>query len=357
MSPRGLGGTASSSSSRCRLKSPAGLDFPTLGRQKRGVSSPRLAKFAWGVLGYNVLVILWGAYVRASGSGAGCGAHWPMCGGEVMPRNPRIETIIELSHRATSGISLILVVALAIFAFRVEPKGSVVRRASLASVVFIMFEALIGAGLVLFELVAHNASVKRALSMSLHLTNTFLLLAALSLTAWWASGNPRVTFRRQGPLPWIFSLTMLAMIVLGTSGAITALGDTLFPVRSLAEGFAQELSATAHLFVRLKILHPFLALGVGLGMIACATTSRLLRPTANVRRLSRVLIVIYLAQLSAGLLNVTLLAPIWLQIVHLALAEGIWICLVLLGASALSCHPEIAKRPKDVTGLRPATSL
>ncbi|MEO6573289.1 MAG: COX15/CtaA family protein [Polyangiaceae bacterium] len=320
------------------------------------MTSPRLAKFAWGVLAYNVLVILWGAFVRASGSGAGCGAHWPMCNGVVMPVNPRIETLIELSHRVTSGLSLLLVVVLAVFAFRVERPGSPVRRAAFASVVFIMFEALIGAGLVLFELVAHNASVKRALSMSLHLTNTFFLLAALSLTAWWASGNPRVTFRRQGPIPWIFGLTMLAMIVLGTSGAITALGDTLFPVHSLSEGFAQELSATAHLFVRLKILHPFLALGVALGMIACATTSRLLRPTASVQRLSRMLIVIYLAQLSAGLLNVTLLAPIWLQLVHLALAEGIWICLVLLGASALHAPIMSKNGPAPMSERPPSTS-
>jgi heme A synthase len=332
------------------------LIFRGFDAKSLGVTSPRLAKFAWGVLAYNVLVILWGAFVRASGSGAGCGAHWPMCNGEIMLRNPRIETVIELSHRVTSGISVVLVVALAVFAFRVEPRGSVVRRAAVASVFFIFAEALIGAGLVLFELVAHNASVKRALSMSLHLTNTFLLLASLSLTAWWASGNPRVTFRRQGPLPWIFSLTMLSMIILGTSGAVTALGDTLFPVHSLAEGFAQELSATAHLFVRLKILHPFLALGVGLGMIACATTSRLLRPTPSVRILSRLLIAIYLGQLAAGLLNVTLLAPIWLQIVHLALAEGIWISLVLLGASAL--HAPIMSRngPAPMSDRPPSTS-
>jgi heme A synthase len=321
-------------------------------------SSPhaRLAKFAWGVLGYNVLVILWGAFVRASGSGAGCGAHWPMCNGEVLPRAPRIETIIELSHRVTSGISLMLVVGLAVFAFRVEPRGSVVRRAAIASVVFIMFEALIGAGLVLFELVAHNASVKRALSMSLHLTNTFFLLASLSLTAWWASGNPRLTVRRQGPIPWIFSLTMLAMIVLGTSGAVTALGDTLFPVHSLAEGFAQELSATAHLFVRLKILHPFLALGVGVGMLACATSARLLRPTPSVRMLSRTLVVIYVLQLLVGLLNVTLLAPEWLQIVHLALAEGVWISLVLLAASALHAPIMSKNGPAPMSERPPSTS-
>src|SRR5512136_1928461 len=145
----------------------------------------RLTRFAWLVLAWNVAVILWGAFVRASGSGAGCGAHWPLCNGEVVPRAPALETMVEFMHRATSGIALLLVVALAAWVFRARPKGHPARRAAGASVVFILVEAAVGAALVLFGLVAENDSVARALFMAGHLANTFVLLACLTLAAHW----------------------------------------------------------------------------------------------------------------------------------------------------------------------------
>jgi heme A synthase len=151
----------------------------------------RFARYAWFVLGYNLLVIMWGAYVRASGSGAGCGNHWPLCRGAVIPRSPALETLVEISHRFTSGLSLIFVIGLVFWSFQRFPRRHPVRAAAVVSLVFILTEALIGAGLVLFEYVAHNASTARAFWMSGHLINTFLLLGALALTAWWASGHEK----------------------------------------------------------------------------------------------------------------------------------------------------------------------
>ena len=141
----------------------------------------RFARYAWFVLGYNLLVIVWGAYVRASGSGAGCGNHWPLCKGEVIPRAAALETLVEVTHRLTSGLALIFVIGLVFWAFRRFPRGHHVRRASIVSLIFILTEALIGAGLVLFEYVAANASHARAFWMSGHLINTFLLLGSLAL--------------------------------------------------------------------------------------------------------------------------------------------------------------------------------
>lgn len=154
---------------------------------RQGSTSRRFAKFAWAALGYNLLVIVWGAYVRASGSGAGCGAHWPLCNGLVVPRAAAVETLVEFSHRLTSGVVLVIAVAMVIMAFRSFPRGSIVRKGAVAVLVLTIAEALIGAGLVLFELVAHDTSIKRALSMSMHLVNTFFLLGALTLTAHWAT--------------------------------------------------------------------------------------------------------------------------------------------------------------------------
>ena len=158
---------------------------------------PKVARFAWAVLAYNVAVILWGAYVRATGSGAGCGAHWPLCNGEVVPRAASVATLIEFSHRATSGLALLAVAVLVVATFRTCRAGHPARAGAVMSGVLILTEAAVGAGLVLFQLVADNATMARAMFVAVHLLNTFLLLAALTLTAWWLTvGVPFAAGRR-----------------------------------------------------------------------------------------------------------------------------------------------------------------
>lgn len=290
----------------------------------------RFAKFAWGLLAYNLAVVLWGAFVRASGSGAGCGSHWPLCNGQVIPRPERIETIIELTHRASSGIDGVLVLGMLAWAFRAWPKGSPVRTGAVLSTVLIVTEGLIGAGLVLFEMVADNQSTARAWWMAAHLANTFLLLAALALTAWWASGGARVRLRGQGAAGWLLWAAIAATLVVGITGAVTALGDTLFPKTSLGLG----LSGTRHFLERLRIVHPVVAVATALYVFAAVRGVRRLRPGAATRRLAAAVSTLFAVQLGAGALNVVLLAPTWMQLVHLLLADLAWLALVLLAASA-----------------------
>lgn len=314
----------------------------------------RFAKYTWGVLAYNLLVILWGAYVRASGSGAGCGSHWPLCQGEVIPRTPQVETIIELTHRMSSGLALLLVVGLIIWAFRRYAKGHPVRLGAGLSMFFMVTEALVGAGLVLFELVAHDTSTARALVIAIHLINTFLLLASLALTAWWASGGRPVHLREQGSLSWLMGLAFLAMLLLGASGAVTALGDTLFPATSLIEGLEQKFSPTAHFLVRLRLWHPLIAIAAGAYAIAVIglVNARLSNPVA--RRLGRIFTVLYFVQLASGALNVALLAPIWMQLWHLLLSDLLWIILVLFTAAAFA---QRVTRPHSVDVLTPSSPV
>jgi heme A synthase len=300
----------------------------------------RFARFAWGVLAYNLGVIAWGAYVRASGSGAGCGSHWPLCDGQVLPRAKTTQLVVELSHRLTSGVALILTVALVVAAYRTYPRGSVVRRGAVATLGFMLAEALVGAGLVLFELVAHDASLKRALSMSVHLTNTFLLLAAMTLTAYWASGGRRVRVRGQGAVAWALGAAMTTMFVVGTSGAVAALGDTLFPSRSLAEGLAQDLSGAGHVFLRLRLWHPFIATLSAALVLGAAQVTRALRPDPRVRKAARNVTIAFCCQYAVGIANVMLLAPIPMQLVHLVMADLVWISLVLLAATAMAEAPD-----------------
>ncbi len=287
----------------------------------------------------------WGAYVRATGSGAGCGRHWPTCNGEIVPRAPRIETLIEMSHRLSSGAALIGTVVLLVWALRVYPRGHRVRRGAALTTSLMIAEALIGAGLVLFELVAHDASMKRALSMSLHLINTFFLLAATATTAWWASGGQPFRIRGQrGPAAVVLvvlGIVLVAMLLVGASGAVTALGDTLFPAPSLSAGLAQDFAAGAHLFVRLRAIHPMLAMTTAGAIVVAMGLVRSLRPGRAVAVLSRVAASLAVAQVAAGIGDVLTRAPVPMQLVHLALADLVWISLVLTGVAALA-EPEEA---------------
>jgi heme A synthase len=296
----------------------------------------RFAKYAWGVLAYNVAVILWGTFVRATGSGAGCGEHWPLCNGAVVPHSPQVHTLIEFSHRLSSGLALALVVGLVAWAFRVYPRGSLVRRGSAWSLGFILVEAAIGAFIVLLRLVAHNASVERAISSSLHLGNTLLLLAALTLTAWWASGGAPLQLRGRGWGPWAFGLGLIGVIVISASGAVVALGDTLFPAASLAQGLAQDVDPAAHFLLRLRVYHPVIAITVGLYLLWLAFYVTSTTPNATARRFAWLTAGLVVAQWTAGFVNVILLAPAWMQLVHLLLADAIWVSLVLWAASALA---------------------
>lgn len=296
----------------------------------------RFSVYAWAVLAFNLLVVLWGAYVRASGSGAGCGSHWPLCNGEVVPRARPVETLIELTHRTTSGVALLLVAALVIWAFRSYPRKHPARLGAVLSIFFIITEALIGAGLVLFGFVADNDSIGRAVYLSIHLVNTFLLLAALALTAWWASGGGAVSLRKQGALSLILGAGLVGALVLGVSGAVTALGDTLFPASTFAAGFRDDFSETAHILIRLRVLHPTIALIVSALLIFAARFAAKRRPGRMTRRFAWALAGLILIELCAGLINLVLLAPIPMQLVHLLLADLLWMALVLLTAAALS---------------------
>jgi heme A synthase len=284
----------------------------------------RFSRYGRLVLIYNLAVVVWGAFVRATGSGAGCGSHWPLCNGVVVPRDPTAATIIEFTHRVTSGLALLAVTGMAVWAFRRFPKGHLARCASVAAVLFILVEALLGAGLVLLEYVEQNKSIGRAVYLSAHLTNTLLLLGAIASAAWFGSReaprwSPGPQTRR---LLWGFSAALLA----GISGAVAALGDTLFPATSLAEGFSADFAGDSHVLVQLRLAHPVLAALCGLYLLWLAMQ----KMRGGDSRAARFLAAATVVQLSAGVVNVLLLAPVWMQLLHLALGTLVWLALTLV---------------------------
>jgi len=298
-------------------------EAPSVAAHARTASFTRVA---WGLLAWSIFVVLWGAYVRASDSGAGCGGHWPLCNGEVVPRATSAQTIVEFTHRVTSGATLLATIALAAWSFFLFPRSHRARRAAVLSVVFVIVEALLGAGLVKLGYVEHNASAGRVAYLCLHLVNTQLLLAALALTAWFSRRSSEPSGR---PSRIVFATLPIAILI-SVTGVIVALGDTLFPTA----GMQQDFSAGAHFLLRLRILHPALAiLGACYFVFASIAVLRS-NPRPLTARIASVAMVLAFAQLGAGAINLALLAPIPMQIVHLFLADLVWLALVLLAVES-----------------------
>lgn len=309
---------------------------------------PRFRKFAWFFAGYLVLVILFGAWVRIAGAGAGCGNHWPTCNGDVIPQAPETKTIIEFTHRVTSGLCGIFALVLVGWARRVSSR---VFWAAVATLFFVLVEGFVGAVLVKKELVAGDASMSRAVVISLHLVNTMLLMAAAASTAWWAGRRPGAI----SPLVVSRAVLVALMVVLvltNATGAVTALGDTLFPKQPALDGglLAQvrdDLSAGQHFLVRLRILHPIVAVFSAMVVLGVAIGLQFQKQArgSDAFRLLRALQHAVFTQLAFGVVNVLLAAPGWMQILHLLMAQAIWVLVWLVTLETWPQLPEPATQP------------
>ena len=296
-------------------------------------------RYAWVVVGYTVLVIVWGALVRATGSGAGCGNHWPLCNGEVIPVSPGVHTVIEFTHRMMTGGSGFAVLGLVAWTFWATSKGRAARVAAVVAGVLLLNEALLGALLVKLGYVTGNQSVGRMVMLSVHLSNTLLLLGALTMTALLLRTGNRLGMVVGARSRWVavglpvVVLGLLATLLVGVSGSLAALGDTLFPARSLGAAVAQDFAAGSPWLVRVRWVHPASA------MVAAVCVIWLLRMQWTRRdwpgRLARVVAGLLLAQFALGVVDVLLLAPVWMQLLHLLGADLYWVSLVGLSAAAV----------------------
>lgn len=310
------------------------------------------SKYAWFVTFYNVAVIVWGAVVRATGSGAGCGSHWPTCNGEVLPTLSQIETLVEFAHRLTSGFSGILVIGLVVWAFRRQGWGFT-RWSAVLSLVFVIIEGGIGALLVRLELTKDNASALRAVVIGIHLVNTLILMAWLSLTAWSGSFSAPIRWQRPRGIVALLTIGVIGTMILCAAGAVTALGDTLFPSQSLSAGLAADLDANASFLIRLRVVHPVIAILtsfylLGVGRYLVGRVSK-----ASASRLFNMLQFLIYAQIVIGVVNITFLAPVIVQLLHLFMADLLWLAFVIMAAEMLT-----EKQPEGISqrALNPAFS-
>jgi heme a synthase len=302
-------------------------------------SHSALRLFAWGTLAYNISVVLWGAYVRFSGSGAGCGNRWPLCGGVIS--HAQIQTQIEFTHRMSSGAALVSMACLWVWTRLAMPRKHPSRWAGTVALLLIVNEILLGAFLVLFKHVAQDKSIGRAVSLPLHSVNTMLLLGAIAITAFWLGKPSSNGFHWPATGRALIPMLPLMILLAGATGTVTALGDTLFPATSLRASFAQDFSAKSDYLLRLRILHPAIAV-VAMALMVWLSTNVWKSANKSLQPYAVVGILIFLFQLALGALNIVLLTPLWLQMMHLLTADVLWVVLVLLATKWLSA-PDVVK--------------
>ncbi len=297
----------------------------------------KFAKFTWFVLVYNIIVVVWGVFLRASKSGDGCGQYWFTCHNELIPSAPELKTVIEFAHRLMSGLDFLIVLVLMIWVLRKFAKGDQIRKFAVVSFLFIISEAVIGGILVLSGNTAEaNTPVRPFLAIA-HLLNTFILIGSLSLTAWLATGGEEFSLKNKGRFLWLLVLGIVGFLLVGSSGSLAALSSMLYETTSLAQGMQQDFAGSSPLLLKLRISHPILSILTGVGLIFLAGY---LKANAEgnkyVQRFSSVLSLLVLVQIGFGSLTLFLLAPILMQLGHLLIADLMWISFVLMWATFLA---------------------
>jgi len=293
--------------------------------------------FAWGTLAFNVLVILWGNVVRATNSGNGCGNHWPFCSGQIVPTLTNVHTQIEFWHRASVGLGFFAIIGLLIWTRLSTAPWHMARKTATLAVVFAVLEAFLGAMLVKLGYTGQDHSVGRVILLSIHLTNTMMMLGAMAMTANLLAQNQdkaKLAIKRNEVI--LLLVGMLATLVVCVSGSLAALGDTLFPMPTLAMAVQKDFAASSPWLLRLRWTHPALAMIATIFIFWIAIRALINTGTIKIARRNRIisgmLIGLIGYQFSIGLLDVVLLAPVPLQVLHLLGADMLWIALVLLVA-------------------------
>jgi len=276
----------------------------------------KLNSYAKSGLFLSIVSILAGAFVRATGSGDGCGATWPTCKGRIIPALTDTSELIEFSHRSVSG--LLLIVTLIIFSkTRKFQKGSLVKSVTNYLTFFVIFEAVIGAVIVLFEWVGLNSSLPRIVAVPIHLVNTFGLLGCFAILNKILQDDLKeikLIFNRN------FILISSLFLLSGATGSITALADVLFPSASFIEGFLEDFDKTSEVLTRLRILHPIIS--SALSVVLYVYSTRINKKYGVSVKLLKTFVIIAVL---LGVFNVISNIVLPLSILHLAIADFLWI--------------------------------
>lgn len=300
------------------------------------LSRTQFTSLALWTVRLSVLVVLWGAFTRLSGSGDGCGESWPLCKGVLFPEFAGMEIAIEFLHRLTSGVVFLLSALVAFFARRIFAPSHLARSCAFAAFVLMITEALLGAILVLYGWVDQSTSYARVVSLGAHLVNTFLLLSAQACTVFFAARERNLSLSRVGAWRGLLALGFVLLAVSGMLGVVAALANMLHPSESLLAGLEADFSQESPLLIRLRIFHPMLSLlaasylywFTNFVVSKCAGTS--------LTRRARLVRNIVLGQLALGLITLLVGGPVLIKLLHLLVADLLVIAYAALGADLLS---------------------
>ena len=293
-------------------------------------STRHVQMWAWATLAFFVIVVLEGAVVRATSSGAGCGKNWPLCNGQILPSHPAVKTMIEFAHRSLTGICVLMFAVLIGWTFYATPKRHIARIASLVAGFLLLTEGALGAVLVLGGYVEKNATAARVFVQGVHFTNTMLLLAAATVVAV-LLGDKLYAADAAPKLRKPILLTLIATLLTGATGSVAALADTIFPSPNLRAAMAADFAANSPLIIRMRWMHPVTSAIAVLGTLWLIAILR----RNNDSRMATLLMLNVLLQILIGIADVLLLAPTWIQVLHLLSADMFWITLAALAVPVL----------------------
>lgn len=262
---------------------------------------------AWTAAAVTYLLIVLGAVVRITGSGMGCGDHWPLCNGRLFPPLDDIGTLIEWSHRLVAAVVSALVAGLALYTWRLRRSGfpglapgvSRVSVMGYIALALLVVQVMLGAVTVWLELPAW--------SVVLHLGTAMLLLATLLV----AARGPAlgvVGAQHAVPLLALTFVTVLFGALTANLGAAAACGG--FP---LCNG---QVFPSAGGLAHIHWIHRLLAYALAVTVTVWAIR----RPSPA----SRALLALVVAQVALGAATVLMGLPPGLQAAHLAVGTAVW---------------------------------
>jgi len=290
----------------------------------------RYRLFVWALVAFTVVVILSGDIVQATESGAGCGEHWPRCDGSLIPAIGDAHTAVEFTHRMVTTILSLGFIVMVIAARRLFGRGHLVWRTALAATGILIIEILLGAALVLFGWVEEDASWGRVFADSFHVVNTFMLVGAVALVAHFAAGHRgfRVDTSLRRDRYLLFAVVIVVAVAI--TGTLNSLADTLY----FSDQVDVDETPIAALLVTIRGIHP--AVAIGGGVIALYLVHQVsARQPGQAENLGMAIQGVIALQFLVGIFNIVLLTPLETQIVHLTLADALWLLLLIFSAHTL----------------------
>ncbi len=284
------------------------------------ISINRFRQLCLTTLFFALFIIIWGAWVRFSHSGDGCGDHWPLCNDQFIPKNGEGKTWIEWFHRASSSMFGLVVLALSFYSFQCFPKKHKVRFWGSLSLIFTISEALIGAVLVLKGLTGQNDSLMRILILNLHLINSLFLTGSILMCWRHSFKQVEIPFKK-------ISIFAIMFLFIALTGSVASLSNTLYPSSSLIQGILMDLNKNSPLILQLRILHPLIAICI----TSCILYFFIYKIySKKIRPISYTLIVFLVLGILTGTITLLSLSPVFMKLLHLLVAHTIWLCILLL---------------------------